>query len=266
MQWILQDFEDTRKLATALDQLGFAYSWHKVVPFVGEIIPAPQIADPDAVILFGSYSLWRQAEAAGYWPGVFKIAPFVHETLWQPFMLNGPDALFLRLDQLGAHIADDGSLWFVRPVDDSKAMPGSIKSSGQILAQARKVLALDPQEIAGDALNHDTLLMLTRPAQILREWRVWIVDGQPVTWSLYKDGPDVVYRHQIDPDALDFAGDLARLNPGFSRAYVMDICRTDQGLRLLETNCLNAAGFYAADLVKLASAINALTRRDGDGA
>ena len=47
-------------------------------------------------------------------------------------------------------------------------------------------------------------------------------------------------------------------NPDYSPAYVIDVCRTDEGLKLLETNCLNAAGFYAADLVKLASAIDDL--------
>ena len=36
----------------------------------------------------------------------------------------------------------------------------------------------------------------------------------------------------------------------------MDICRTDTGLKMLETNCINAAGFYAADLLKLADAIH----------
>ena len=38
MQWILQQFEDTKKLADALDRLGIPYSWHKVVPFVGELV------------------------------------------------------------------------------------------------------------------------------------------------------------------------------------------------------------------------------------
>ena len=41
---------------------------------------------------------------------------------------------------------------------------------------------------------------------------------------------------------------LVARNPAYLPAYVMDICRTDDGLRLLETNCINAAGFYAADV------------------
>ena len=57
MQWVLQQFEDTAKLAEALDRLGLPYTWHKVVPFEGRLIPDPDIANPDDVILFGSYVL-----------------------------------------------------------------------------------------------------------------------------------------------------------------------------------------------------------------
>ena len=59
MQWLLQDFEDTQKLAKALDRLGIAYSWHKIIPFVGEFSPAPTIDDPKNTIIFGSYAVWR---------------------------------------------------------------------------------------------------------------------------------------------------------------------------------------------------------------
>lgn len=86
MQWILQHFEDTGALANALDSLGIAYTWHKVVPFVGDLQPEPVIEDPDAVVLFGSYTLWRYAERKGLSPGVFKIRPFVHETAWHPYL------------------------------------------------------------------------------------------------------------------------------------------------------------------------------------
>ncbi|MGF1551937.1 MAG: ATP-grasp domain-containing protein [Paracoccaceae bacterium] len=260
MQWILQDFEDTRALARALDRLGLAYSLHKVVPFVGALVPEPVVADGDAVVLFGSYSLWRYAEAKGLRPGVFRLAPFVDEPAWRPYLLNGPDALFLALRDLPARLADDGRRWFVRPREDGKEMAGRVMTSGEIAAMAGKVLALDDAEIPDGALRHDTAMMLAEPVRILREWRLWAVDGRIVTWSLYREGARVVYRPEIDDDALAFASRMVDLAPGHARAYVLDVCRTEDGLRLLETNCLNAAGFYAADLVRLAMAIEGLGR------
>lgn len=258
MQWILQKFEDTGKLAEALDRLGISYTWHKVVPFVGELSPEPVIADPDQVVLFGSYSLWRYAAARGYKPGVFKLRPFVHEAAWHPFLLNGANVLFPTLQEVPMTLTDDDKQWFVRPVDDSKEEPGNVKTSGEIVRLAEKVFQLEPDEIPNGSLRHDTQLMLTEPVQIQKEWRLWVVDGRVVTWSLYKMGTRVVYRHEIDQDALEFAQRMADLNPGYAQAYVLDICRTGEELKLLETNCINAAGFYAANLEKLATAIDRL--------
>jgi hypothetical protein len=183
MQWILQDFEDTRQLADALDRQGIPYSWHKVVPFVGDLLPAPKIDNPKATVLFGSYTLWRYAKAQGLWPGVFRIAPFVHQHAWHPFLLNGADALFLELRDIPANLPDGPDHWFLRPVDDSKEEPGRVRSRSDIIALAQKVCALDPEEIPRGALRHDTALMLTRPARILKEWRIWVVDDQVVSFT-----------------------------------------------------------------------------------
>ncbi|MEI2301658.1 ATP-grasp domain-containing protein [Ensifer sp. MJa1] len=258
MQWLLQDFEDTRRLAEALDRLQISYTWHKVVPFVGALAPEPDIAEPQSVILFGSYALWRTAKERGYRPGVLKLRPFVHEHAWHPHLLNGADALFLRLRDVPGCLPDDGRDWFLRPVDDSKEEPGNVQSSGEIIRMARAVLALEEEEIPPGSLRHDTLLMLTEPVRILREWRLWAVGGRIVTYSLYKDGARVVHRREIDDDALAFAQQMVDINPGYSPAFVIDICRTELGLKLLETNCINAAGFYAADLDTLAAALEEL--------
>ncbi len=258
MQWLLQDFDDTRALARVLDELGISYSWHKVVPFVGELIPEPDILDHRSVILFGSYVLWRYAERKDLWPGVFKVDPFIHQAVWHPYLLNGTDALFLALQDIPNRLLDDNRQWFFRPVDDSKAEAGCVRSSSQIIALAEKVLKLEKQDIPDDSLRHDTQLMLAKPMHIHKEWRVWVVAGDVVTYSLYKDGEQVEYRHEIDDDALAFAKKMAALNKDYSPAYVMDICRIDEGLRLLETNCINAAGFYAADLTMLVGAMESL--------
>lgn len=258
MQWLLQVFEDTQKLADALERLEIGYSFHKVVPFVGELMPEPVIPNPNAVVMFGSYTLWRYAADNALKPGVFKIQPFVQETQWQPYLLNGSDAVFLTLQDVPGQLADDGRSWFFRPVEDSKEVAGSVKSSDEIIAIAQKVCALSEAEIPKGSLRHDTQMMFTKPVRILKEWRLWVVSGRVVTYSLYKEGSRVVYRHEIDDDALAFGEQLVAANPMYSPAYVIDICRTEDGLRMLETNCINAAGFYAADLAKLVSEIDQL--------
>ncbi|MEM0905720.1 MAG: ATP-grasp domain-containing protein [Pseudomonadota bacterium] len=257
MHWILQEFEDTPRLAAALDRLGIRYSMHKVVPFVGDLIPPPEITDPNSVIMFGSYTLWRNAEVHGYRPGVFKLRPFVFEEPWQPFMLNGPDALFLRVEDVPAKLRGEAT-WFVRPVSDNKEYPGRVTATSEVRDIAEKVMALKEDEIPRGSLRHDTMLMLTRPARIYKEWRLWIVREEIVTYSIYKEGSRIIYRSEIDDDVREFAKRLVNLNPDFAPAYVMDICRAESGLHLLETNCINAAGFYDADLTKLVAAIDSM--------
>ena len=263
MQWILQDFEDTRKLADVLERLGIVHSWHKVIPFVGELIPEPTIEDSSRVIMFGSYALWRYARDKQLSPGVYTLRPFVHEAVWHPHLLNGTDALFLTLAEISDMLPDDGRDWFMRPVDDSKAEPGRVRDSHEIHALAKKVSLLDPADIPNGSLRPDTALMLTHPVNIQQEWRLWAVAGRIVTYSLYKQGARVVYRSEIDNDALVFAQRMVDLNSDYAPAYVIDICRTQDGLHLLETNCLNAAGFYAADLAKLVIALEDLDEGHG---
>lgn len=257
MQWILQRFEDTDKLGDALGRLGIPYTWHKVVPFIGELRPAPEVPDPASIVLFGSYSLWRTAQKNGWTPGVFTIPPFLSQPAWKDHLLNG-DVRLLTVREAAELTPDDETFHFVRPVSDNKEIAGTVMSISELVTTASSVVALKEHEIPGGSLSHDTELMLAEPVRILKEWRCWVVDGEVITWSLYKDGSRVTYRAEIDEDALAFAKDMVSANPGYSRAYVLDVCRTESGLRLIETNCLNAAGFYAADLEKLALAIEAM--------
>lgn len=256
MQWILQQFEDTEKLSAALDRLGISYTWHKVVPFIGELTPEPEVVDPSAVVLFGSYSLWRTAQAKQWNPGVFTIKPFLSQSAWREHLLNG-DVRLMTVREAAA-LEPDETLHFVRPVSDSKEIAGVVMSTAELVQTAQNVLSVKVDEIPEGSLSHETELLLAEPVRIQKEWRCWVVDGEVVTWSLYKEGSRVVYRAEIDEDALDFARSMVSLNPGYSRAYVLDVCRTEDGLRIIETNCINAAGFYAADLVKLAASIEAL--------
>lgn len=258
MQWILKDFEDTHKLASALDRMGLAYSWHKVVPFVGLLDPPAVVADKNAVVMFGSYSMWRTAKKEGYKPGVFVLRPFVGEKPWHPYLLNGADARFVVLRDIPSELAGEDTEWFIRPVADNKEMAGTVMTSAEIVATAEKVLKLKKKEIPRGSLRHDTELMLAKPIRIMKEWRLWVVGGRVVTWSLYKEGARLVYRHEIDDDALEFAQRMVDINPGYSDAFVIDVCRTADGLRLLETNNVNSAGFYAADLTRLVEAIEDL--------
>jgi hypothetical protein len=41
-------------------------------------------------------------------------------------------------------------------------------------------------------------------------------------------------------------------------AFVLDVCETQHGFRIVEINTINSAGFYAADIQNIVMALEAL--------
>ncbi|MTH97681.1 ATP-grasp domain-containing protein [Roseibium sp. RKSG952] len=122
------------------------------------------------------------------------------------------------------------------------------------------VLVVCEDEIPEGSLWHGAVMMLPEPGSISRKWRIWGVAGRGVIHSLYKESTCITCRVKIEPDGLKSAQELVDCNRGYAHACVTDICRTESGLRLPETNCINAAGFYAADLEKMVPELAALNR------
>jgi hypothetical protein len=257
MQWILQNYEDTSMLAETLTRQDVLHSFHKVIPFVGELLPEPVIEDPSKVVMFGSYSLRYYARKHGLTPGVFELRPFYDEKVWDNLLLNGPhNSTVMTVRRLAGLKPGVGThTMFIRPLQDSKEIAGAVMTYNDVVEMCQNVMALEEHELIRGSLGHDTEMILSTVSDVRQEWRLWVVEDRVVTYSLYKQGGKVMYLPYIDDDALEFARHVIEVNPYYSPAYVLDVCRTDFGLHLLETNCINAAGLYAADLNRLVGAI-----------
>lgn len=257
MQWILQEDKDNADLAEMLDRMGIAYSVHSMLRDVA--VPEPVIDDPNRVIVFGYYSAQAFVRDRGYAPGVFELSPYVLEQAWQPYLLNPRDgARFVKVRDILECVPDDGRKYFVRPVEDSKTMSGIVLTAKEIRAKATEVMETPADRLVSGRLAPETELSLSVPVTIQKEWRVWVVSGRAVTWSLYKMAGQMVVRREIDQDALDFVAKMIEANPGYSDAYVIDVCRTENDLRIIETNCINFSGYYDGDLQKLIDAMEGL--------
>jgi hypothetical protein len=244
-----------------LDRMGIAYSMHTKLREVA--IPEPVIDDPNRIIVFGYYSALNFVRERRYHPGVFELQPYVLEQAWQPYLLNPREAAtFVEVRDISDRVPNDARKYFVRPVADSKTMSGLVLTGAELRAKAAAVMSLEPEQLVPGKLEPDTELLLSTPITIQKEWRVWVVLGAVVTWSLYKMAGQMVVRREIDQDALDFVTAMIEINPGYSEAYVIDVCRTEAGLRIIETNCINASGFYDADLQRLINAIEGFNHTD----
>jgi hypothetical protein len=131
---------------------------------------------------------------------------------------------------------------FIRPTDDSKCFPGMIILREEFITWQDKVQLSEFK---------DTQIQIAEPQVILQEYRFWIVDGEIVTQSMYKQGSQVVYNELIPNYMHQFVKDRVKeYQP--HRAFVIDVALLENGcLKIVEINTINAAGFYAADINKL---------------
>lgn len=254
MHWIIQTnlfAEDGwRALVETLERFNLPYSVHKVVPFVGEIIPD---ANPDGqVICMGAYSLRHLAKKKGWTPGVFDLEPFdfeVQKAHWGEHMLNY-HAVVSTFEN--ANFSPDDEYKFIRPVLDSKSFAGKVFDRHEFYDWKRKIVVLE--EDYGDNVCKDTVIQLCPLRKIYSEHRFWIVKGEIVTSSTYKIGWTVHYQPVNDDRFAQYVKErIAEWQP--LDAFVIDVCDTDQGIKIVEINTLNSSGFYAGDMQRLVLAL-----------
>lgn len=101
-------------------------------------------------------------------------------------------------------------------------------------------------------------IVVTSLAEIGREWRIIISNAKPVAASSYEaDGrseADVICPDKVIAFSRDVAEKLDPPDP----VYVMDICETDSGLKLLELNPFSGADLYACDRRAIVQAVRSV--------
>lgn len=253
--WVLQNNlyseEGFTSLTDALDRFGFPYSIHKCVPFVGTLEPDPSEL-PNPVIVMGSYTLARHAKERAWTPGAWldNLDFITQRDRWWDRMLNF-DAQCGSFGKLTTRYQP----FFIRPVHDTKSFTGMVIDWDYYTKWRDGIERMGPEP----DFNLDTQVMVCSKKEIYSETRCWIVDGRVVTASGYKVGTIKRYSDQVDQGITNFAQEMADIwspNP----AYVMDVAETPNGLKIVEINNLNSAGFYKADMQKLVWALHELVQ------
>lgn len=253
MHWVLQNnlFDEAgwHALVASLERLGLPWSEHKVVPFIGELIP-PARPEVDRVICMGSYSMRHVARRENWSPGVFDLAdsPFpVQRKHWADELLNGDSVVSRFAD--ARFFADE---LFVRPIDDTKTFAGRVMTRAEFERWQHAVCGLG--EDTGSTLTGDSQIQLARPRELFAEYRCWIVKGRVVTASLYRRGGRAFFSADVPEEIVSYAEARAQQWQPHD-AFVLDVCSCADGLRVVEINTLNSAGFYAADVQRLVIAL-----------
>lgn len=267
MQWVINSnfYKEAGyiKLVETLDRLGLPKQIVKTVPMTDRLLPEdldtskakvdvdqlpePEIDATQPIIIMGSYTLAKIAKKRGWTPGAFtnNLDYNAIKAGWGGENLLNGDFVATTVKELET-VGD----MFIRPVADSKDFSGKVFSQEEFVAWKATLLKMGKS----DLFDADTPVIAAKPKDIYVEVRNFCIDNRIITSSVYKQGGRVIYLPQVDEDILEFGSALIKQwRP--DEAFVLDIARTDQGLKVVETNCLNAAGFYASDVAKLVMAL-----------
>jgi hypothetical protein len=181
-------------------------------------------------------------------PGVFDDN-LDHETLHKNYGSN-----MLNYDAVFSKFGEVEKIWdrfFLRPVGETKQFTGQVFDWDEFVDWRKSVEKIDRYS----TLTLDETLVMAPLKKIYAEWRFFIVDGKVITGSMYKHGDRVVYSDMIPEYVTAYAQEMANLWCP-NRAFDLDVCETEDGMKIVEINSINSAGFYACDMGKFVNAIN----------
>lgn len=198
--------------------------------------------DRKDVFCFGAVKMTHIANQYGWVPGSMMNENHDYEVYSKGFglenMLNG-DAKVINLKD---PVPLDNYLFFARPCRDTKLF------SGQVFTQESWKEMVEPLKT-----NEKVLVAPIKETQ--QEVRCWVIDGKVVTASRYKLGRRVSYQNYDDESFFtDFAQKMVDKYQ-IAKAFVLDVCLSNDELKIVEANCINCAGFYHANMHKLIEAI-----------
>lgn len=256
MYWVIQDNlyneEGHASLLRVLDVMGLPHSTHKIVPFMHTLEPEPVIPPGTKIIALGAYTMISIAKERGWDPGTYDLEHWaeLHELrpYWGGRLLNA-DAWIGRLRDVPPFTQPH----FIRPLRDSKVFSGKVIDWGEFTEWQ--------QDLFGEHIDDNTQVLVAPRKPIFAEYRTWVVDGQVISASQYKQGRTVLYNSEVPPGILEFAQECVDLGPPL-RAYVLDVAATPDGHRIVEINTINAAGWYKGNVGRIVAALESLQTQD----
>lgn len=238
--------DDMARLIRVLEARGIPHDVVRKPPFADFLVsmtrdPAskddqPVHLRPDVpVFAYGSTTIGLVSELSGWAPGYID-APEMLEAIshWGEHMLNHD----VEVAEIGSMVPPDGS-FFIRPDTDGKAFPGTVTSSEDF--EEWRAMLLDVK--GWTSLPRDTRVLYGPVKRIHAEWRLAVVGGRIAASSQYRRSGRMHLEEGAPEGVLSYARQrIAEWQPRI--AFVMDICETDGGYRIVETNSISSAGFY----------------------
>lgn len=233
---------DHYKIFDALEELGIAYEAIDIKPSDTEIAMKANRKD---VFVYGSVTMARLAKQYSDWfPGSFYGGNHLYEVYARHYgshLLNDEIKIGKLTDDL---VWQKGEKKFIKPYKEAKIFTGKVFEKEEWEDFIIEVLASPKLSI-----TKDSEIQVSEPKITIKEARVWIVGGQIIEAVYYKFNGDFAFEASVAAEGIAFAKEMIVLY-NLEEAFVMDICLTSDGWKIVEINCINSSGFYTNTNVK----------------
>lgn len=255
--------ENYDTLIQNLERLGLSYDIVKSLPYTDLIVysdipPNSEInenspfvykKDREDCFVFGSIKLARTAKSQGWNPGSLLNDNHdydVYEQYWQDNLLNFDSDVISFTDDI---------MWltpkkFIRPCEDTKVFTGKVYTEDEW----NEFVQYSLNNGHTTSLCKDTRIQVSSVKSIYKEIRFWVVGGKVISGSQYRIGNQTVRNGVVEPEAYEYAQKMVDIFQ-LADCFVIDICLTESGWKIVEAGCLNSAGFYLADMNKVLIAL-----------
>lgn len=234
---------DHDRIFEALEDLNLEY---ETIELTGDITHITLASHRKDVFVYGSVKLARLAkERTDWYPGSFYGGNHLYEVYskhYKHHLLNYETTVFRFTDPIEWQA---GETKFIKPYKDAKIFTGKVFTEKKWNDFVRD--SLDNPKTS--MLTSDSLVQASIPQTIIKEARLWIVCKTIVASLYYRFHGDVPFESEVSAEGIEFARSMLEIF-NVAEAFVMDICMTYDGWKIVEINCINSAGFYPTLNVK----------------
>lgn len=232
---------DHERIFEALNDLGIDYETTITNPKSEKI---DYESDRKDIFVYGSVSLARLAKQKDWYPGSFYGGNHLYEIYSKYYgenLLNNK----IKVQKISEKFEwKNGEKKFIKPYKNAKIFTGKVYSEYEW-----KDFVVDALKSTSNNINKDSLIQISEVKEILKEARLWIVGGQIIDAGYYKFSENINFEMHVSDEGINFAKKMINIF-NVEEAFVMDICLTIEGWKIVEVNCINSSGFYPNTNVK----------------
>ena len=250
--WAIQKFavndDDSKGMIIAIESLGLKHHVLDIPPFdYNHIEPVPY---DGPVIPYGGTKFIDAIKGKSGWLCVFNDN-FKYSIAVQKLgsrMFNA-DGQFMKMGDFSPSLFKGQKYLFIRPDKDIKEFAGNVIKPSDFMQWRNRV------EARGEGVNWDTEILVAPASRVDEEWRTFVVDNQVIDGSRYRQNHLLSVDHHVPESVFNFVRETIKIwQP--APFFVLDVCRVNDVLHVLEIGDLHSAGWYATDKALVIKAVS----------